>query len=302
MRSTDRFRHFIFVSLALHVLFFAGLFVAQKIIPQAAVETLEISLLTDEELQALHNTQQPESLKQIVETNPDEANNTLAENAQYLSAKDNRVEKETRAQYGEQFKNSQRQKSASASSESAPTKKTTQQNKNSQKKTTPQLFDDGFNAYQALSEQQNFQLQQQARQLAAAGGDASSTNDNLPDAEESLQTRLNTREYKYYSYYSRIKNQLNQWWVPAVQQKFAVLMKQGRTVASEESKVTKLIIVLNDRGLLVNVKVLAESGVRELDEAAIEAFRSAAPFPNPPRGMIEPDGTVQIRWDCVVES
>jgi protein TonB len=80
------------------------------------------------------------------------------------------------------------------------------------------------------------------------------------------------------------------------------MMRQGRTIASENSKVTKLVIVLNGQGNLVKVQVLAASGVRDLDDAAIEAFRQAAPFPNPPKGMIERDGTVKIRWDCVVES
>jgi protein TonB len=139
-------------------------------------------------------------------------------------------------------------------------------------------------------------------QGASHVGENSTTNDNLKDVENDLITRLNTREYKYFGYYTRIKNQLNQWWVPQVQQKFTKMMKQGRTIASENSKVTKLVIVLNNKGNLVKVQVMAASGVRDLDDAAIEAFRQAAPFPNPPKGMIESDGTVKIRWDCVVES
>ena len=42
--------------------------------------------------------------------------------------------------------------------------------------------------------------------------------------------------------------------------------------------------------------------MRELDDAAVEAFRQAAPFPNPPKGLIETDGTIKIRWNFVVES
>lgn len=295
MRTVDRFQYFILASLGAHIVLFAGLLATQFSAPEKSNDSVEISLLTDEELQALQNPSAEENLKQIVETLPDQANKQVSESAKYLSAQDHAVEKETRAQYAEQFRNAQKSPAASQ----APARASAQQKSKLQKKTAPQLFDEGFNAYEALNEQQSLK---QMRQLAAAGGDSSSTNDNLPDVDESLMTQLNTREYKYYSYYSRIKNQLNQWWVPAVQQEFAALVKQGRTIASEESKVTKLIIVLNDKGLLVNVKVLAESGVRELDKAAVDAFRSAAPFPNPPRGMIEADGTVQIRWDCVVES
>ena len=115
-------------------------------------------------------------------------------------------------------------------------------------------------------------------------------------------TRLNTKEYRYFGYYSRIKSQLNQWWVPKVQQKFTKMLRQGRTIASADNKVTKLVIILDDSGKLVKVQVMAESGIKDLDDAAIEAFRSAAPFPNPPKGMVDKDGLVKIRWDCVVES
>jgi len=48
--------------------------------------------------------------------------------------------------------------------------------------------------------------------------------------------------------------------------------------------------------------VIGDSGIQDLDDAAIEAFKAAAPFPNPPKGVVENDGTVQIRWDFVLET
>jgi protein TonB len=81
------------------------------------------------------------------------------------------------------------------------------------------------------------------------------------------------------------------------------MFNEGRSPASVESdRITKLMIVLNSAGTLVKVQVLRDSGVSDLDDAAIEAFRAAAPFPNPPKGIIESDGTVKIRWDFVIES
>ena len=80
------------------------------------------------------------------------------------------------------------------------------------------------------------------------------------------------------------------------------LFRQGRTIASDRDHTTKLLIILSENGSLVNVQVLGESGVHDLDDAALEAFRSAAPFPNPPKGIIEADKTVKIRWDFVLES
>jgi protein TonB len=59
---------------------------------------------------------------------------------------------------------------------------------------------------------------------------------------------------------------------------------------------------LDKRGILSKVQVLSSSGARDLDEAAVEAFQAAAPFPNPPAGIVEKDGMIRIRWDFVLES
>jgi protein TonB len=62
------------------------------------------------------------------------------------------------------------------------------------------------------------------------------------------------------------------------------------------------MIVLNSTGNLVKIQVLADSGILDLDDAAIEAFQKAAPFPNPPNGIVEGDGMVRIRWDFILET
>ena len=78
--------------------------------------------------------------------------------------------------------------------------------------------------------------------------------------------------------------------------------RQGRTIASAKDRVTQVLVTLNPEGELVKVEVLTQSGVMDLDSAAVEAFRQAAPFPNPPKGMVEADGTIKIRWDFVLEA
>jgi protein TonB len=76
----------------------------------------------------------------------------------------------------------------------------------------------------------------------------------------------------------------------------------GRHLASDEEKITRLIITLDINGKLIKVQVLGPSGITDLDDAAIEAFQAAAPFPNPPKGIVEADGTIKIRWDFVLEA
>lgn len=134
------------------------------------------------------------------------------------------------------------------------------------------------------------------------GKDLSRSSDHLKDVEKGAQTVLSTREFIYYSYFKRIKGQIQQYWEPSIKGKMRKIMHSGRNIASTADRTTKLLIILNEKGTLVGVKVLSESGIVDLDDAAIEAFKAAAPFPNPPTGIVEDDGTIKIRWDFVLEA
>lgn len=295
MKRKLTFQNYVLASVIFHILLVATLLLTAKYKENLAKQnqSVEVAILTDEEMQNLKKPQ-PDQIKQMVDS---ASNDTVSENAKYLSEKNNKVEKETKARVSDQFKNVNKQ----AAQKSAPEqKKVAEQTK----KTQPQLFSKTFDPYAALM-QKNLQqeLKQASKgQTGAKKGETSSTDDHLQGVTEDLITKLNTREYKYYGFYHRIKTQLNQWWQPKVREKVTRMVRQGRTIASDTNKTTKLVIVLNDIGNLVKVQVLGESGVRDLDDAAVEAFRQAAPFPNPPKGIIEADGTVKIRWDFVIES
>lgn len=129
----------------------------------------------------------------------------------------------------------------------------------------------------------------------------SQTNDHLKDVEIGAATHLNTREFKYYSYFNRIKKRLRQFWEPKIQEKVERLVRRGRRPASMTSKLTRLVITLNEKGTLTKVQLRTTSGLEDLDDAAIEAFRAAAPFPNPPKDLIK-GGLVQIDWSFVLET
>ena len=133
-------------------------------------------------------------------------------------------------------------------------------------------------------------------------GEASQSDDYLKDVKTGMQTLLSTREFVYFSYYQRIKDQIRQYWEPGVREKVKIVYRQGRTIASQKDRMTQLMVTLDSQGGLLKVEVLSSSGVQQLDDAAIEAFKSAAPFPNPPGGMVESDGTIKIRWDFILEA
>ncbi len=139
--------------------------------------------------------------------------------------------------------------------------------------------------------------------VAQGGGDGPSTSDDhLKDVKTGMQTLLSTREFVYYSYYNRIKDKLRQYWEPKIKEKMEKIVRQGRTIASSADRITKVVIILDNTGTLVRVQIVGPSGVNDLDDAAVEAFRAAAPFPNPPHGIADPDGTIKIRWDFILEA
>ena len=294
--GTRIFQISILASIIIHFVMSAGVWFGVQNTPETkTADTIELEIPLDPV--ALRNA---EDNGQIVEQS-ESVNEEIPESAQYLGAKNQKVKQETRAAVSGQFKNdgglgqsAQKAQEKTAALKPKPTLETL----------TPAYQ---FKAAAAAIKEQSHQQTAEERASAEGEGegtspDLSRSNDYLPDHEKGLQTMLNTREFKYFSYYSRIKNQLNQFWEPKIKQKVMYVFRQGRRIASTKDHITRLLIVLNNEGTLVTVKVLDQSGVIELDDAAIEAFREAAPFPNPPSGLIESDGTVKIRWDFVIEA
>ena len=127
------------------------------------------------------------------------------------------------------------------------------------------------------------------------------SNDFMEDIPLGEMTLLNTVEYKYYGFYHRIKKKLEQYWGHTLREKVQALWKRGRTLAGAQNRITSLVILLDHKGGIVKIILKGTSGVRELDEAAIESFNKAGPFPNPPKGMIK-KGLAKIEWGFVVKS
>ncbi|CAM6054221.1 unnamed protein product [Sphagnum tenellum] len=120
--------------------------------------------------------------------------------------------------------------------------------------------------------------------------------------KESDQTALNTREFRYYSYFQRIRERLDHAWLPILKEKLRVYYYSGKKLETEIDHVTKVMVVLNAEGEITQVLVLEESGTRELDSAAVMAFNKAGPFPNPPVGMMDAKKEVRIPWDFILKT
>lgn len=127
------------------------------------------------------------------------------------------------------------------------------------------------------------------------------SNDYLKDIPLGDFTKLNTDEYKYFGFYQRIRRQLEQYWGSTLKEKTSAIYKSGRKIAKEDDFITNLEIYLDPDGKIQQIKVMTSSGVRELDDAAIESFNKAGPFPNPPKELVS-SGFAKIKWGFVVRS
>lgn len=266
-----RFRDWIILSLLVHLTLVAGIFIVTLLSevepPPVAIELIDLKPQPRRQAQDILRNQ-------IVAQKELPDKNEPPPETRFLSAQNQTVQKETVARKNGEFKN-------------AESKVAGKKDKPSFKDLSPQ-----FDPLAIKENQQN----------EKRGDEVSQSDDYLKGVETGDQTILNTREFRYYTYYSRIRRQLSHHWEPRVREKLARIFRQGRRIASDKDHITKLLIVLNTQGVLVKVQVVSESGVHDLDDAATEAFKSAAPFPNPPAGIVESDGYVKIRWDFVLES
>ena len=114
-------------------------------------------------------------------------------------------------------------------------------------------------------------------------------------------TQLNTVEFKYYGFYHRIRQKLEQFWGRSIQEKAEAIYKSGRRLPASDNYTTSLQVTLNAKGEIVAVNIKSPSGVKELDDAAIESFNQAGPFPNPPKDLVR-NGRAVIEWGFVVKS
>lgn len=329
VKARNRFWMALALSVFLHMTLGGGLVLTPATSLKKRPSKTTVELMSPEELKAMLDAQKknaPITGKQIVETDKTRLNDEVDPNAKYLSQYDQRVVKQTRAALAGKFANDAGQGRTQAAS---TTPKTPEQNETEAKdpkssdKTAMtedqaaaeaelQAFEHGDISVAAKKGLQKFNPSFRKlpvvpdptaeEQAAGDGNEVSKTDDHLKDVPTGMQTMLSTREFVYYSYYNRIKDKLRQYWEPKIKEKFERTIRQGRQIASEGDKITKVIIILDEKGTLIGVQVLSASGIVDLDEAAVEAFRAAAPFPNPPKGIVEEDGTIKIRWDFVLEA
>lgn len=226
---------------------------------------------------------------QVVETE-DAGNNEMDPNAALLSNKNQKAEQETKAASTDGFKTGggKGAKESGDTSESELQEESSEADELSLGTLPPKKRDWKKLSLKDLS-------------VHGDGTPLSASDDYLPGVASGERTILSTREFRYFSYYNRIKELLRQHWKPNIEREVAKLWGKGQMLRESEL-VTRVLVLLDQSGQIQKVSKVGASGVQEIDEVAVQAFVQAAPFPNPPAGLIDTDGFVRINWDFILQT
>lgn len=137
-----------------------------------------------------------------------------------------------------------------------------------------------------------------AHNIQALAGNPGS-NDYLPDVDNEGDTNLlNTRAFRYWGFYQDLKDRVARVWDP-------VQVMRSRDPSGNRygvrDRLTTLHVVLDGEGAVKRIAVAKHSGLEFLDDEAQRAFTAAGPFPNPPVGLRNQNGEIDIQFGFLLE-
>jgi TonB family protein len=128
---------------------------------------------------------------------------------------------------------------------------------------------------------------------------ASGSYDGLRDIDEGEETLLNTKRFKYASFFNRVKRAVWENW--HADRAYAIRDPDGKIYGVKDRQ-TVLKVTLRPDGSLAHVMVETPCGVDFLDDEAVSAFKKAQPFPNPPAGLVDAESKlITFRFGFLLE-
>jgi TonB family protein len=119
------------------------------------------------------------------------------------------------------------------------------------------------------------------------------------DLEQGDVTSLNTRAYRFATFWNRFKQDVADHWYPGVRYAMEARDPSGTTFGRSD-RVTGLRIVLDRSGAVKEIEVVSPSGLDFLDRVAVKSIRDAAPFYNIPPGLMDADGQLSFEFGFLV--
>ncbi len=128
----------------------------------------------------------------------------------------------------------------------------------------------------------------------------SSINQYIPGIQQGYFTALNQDQFTYYVFFNRVNEQMGQRWVSLIRNYAQGLSDTDLKGLASKNRTTVIEVLLTRGGEFVRSMIHVSSESKPLDQAAASAFLSAAPFLNPPQGMIERDGFIHLRYAMTI--
>jgi protein TonB len=278
------FRNSFSVSLSLHILF--GLLCFLVISRQPVTHTRDLTWIEVEpSVPAQKKTQDEQNKNQIVQTEKARRVDKAVPNA-YLGEQNQVVDRE----------------SVSANKMTAMTQKQAAHKAQAVAQAAPAVPVIGNLGVQILPKQTQPKTDEEIAHQENWADQASAPQDYVKGIREANRTALNTKEFVFFTYYQRIRQRLDNAWIPILRERVVKFYESGRHLASDSEHTTKVLVLLNPQGEITTVKIVSESGTAELDDSAVAAFNQAGPFPNPPKGIVGPSGLIEIPWEFILRT
>ena len=123
------------------------------------------------------------------------------------------------------------------------------------------------------------------------------SDDYLGHIEKTGETNvLNTMPYRYIGFFERVKSGVRREWSP---NRVYRHRDPSGDLFGYKDRMTVLRVILDRNGYLEDATVLRTSGLKFLDEEAKRAMWAAAPFLNPPGGLIKDDSKIRFEFGFV---
>ena len=110
---------------------------------------------------------------------------------------------------------------------------------------------------------------------------------------------LSAENFARLSYIDRINQHIGHRWRKDIDERLTLFYGVGQSLPTSES-VTRLLVKRGRDGAVQTIALTESSGVTTLDEAAVNAFKSASPIPNPPQELLRKREVLPIRWAFIV--
>ena len=135
------------------------------------------------------------------------------------------------------------------------------------------------------------------------GKGVSASDDFIEGAEIGPKTIINSQEFKYFSYYDRIRSKVAETWRPLIKKAIKQVKNDPKKYGVLELglKITKLEIILDANGTVLEINRVGTTGLEPFDLAAEKAFGISGPFAGPPKELVK-EGRFVLRWNFTVET